>query len=969
MAEQTTNMADDAVKKANTAKNAVKTVKNVKKASTKAASGNYVGAAIDLAKDENVRRAVGVFLLMGFIFILMVATAIMTVPYSVYEGFVAIQDKVAEWTDVWKEAYYSGNNNPFVAFWNACKAAGSAVFSDIIQSFNNVTNYRFVKQDNSKTRFGSDSDSDNTDETTETDKEVLKATQSAGAVLSRKIDAVKAKMQSRIDEYVAAVKSSLSRTLPSSAMRQQAQAAFDQFVNDPANQEALAVYRTDGEDRITFAPSNYVDIQCTSSNISSNDALRLICLMSAQKNGDPTDIKAYELLKWLGYRTGGLNARFMYNGTSVSVTPWEGDALPQYLYEEYTEVKRSGGDTRVYDRMRFAAGDACINITQPSTFFTLQTLEEAQATGETVEYKQEKNYYPHFFTAAELERGATPYRKRSLGMLPPIYIAIGPPYTAASSDPYLEQVFGGSGLNIPEDGIWAYTMSINVKVIKSLRVTGSYSASFSVDCRNISRVERLLGFTSAAEDAGHRAWIITEDFFDDAVFIGDSITDGLYESAASGKVSLGNAQFICKTGYSLLNASVNSNTTFRGISTPLNTAMINCNANKYYIMLGINDVGWRTTQECKELMRQLINTIRNINNEAEIYLQSLTPVGSNISQFYPQLSNLRISSFNIMLKDLAKNENCAYVDVYSSLSAGGVLPADYSAGDSLHLNSTAHEAWVTALMTSSNYLVNPYHHGINVNLANSWDEVPDAVKHPAPADKRGSVQQIGSTYIYIPYNYSSSKRYNVLMFLHGSGGNGSNCFFMPGSGRISDVSDSTLGKNILDNMIASGACPPLIVVGVSYSDCGNGGAGRDVKSAISNAIGIVQSNYSVYTGRSHYGIYGASLGSYAVETYVIPDMLDYFSWIGSFSNGSGSYRRGASAISSGPNIDMLYVGQANNDPARGTKQQHQRAYDAYCATGKVTDGQNGKIHFLTSGGHSWYTWSTYLYNMLQMFFD
>lgn len=59
-------------------------------------------------------------------------------------------------------------------------------------------------------------------------------------------------------------------------------------------------------------------------------------------------------------------------------------------------------------------------------------------------------------------------------------------------------------------------------------------------------------------------------------------------------------------------------------------------------------------------------------------------------------------------------------------------------------------------------------------------------------------------YVYVPYGYDKSKKYNIIYLLHGGGGNAERYF--NGVGKSSEM------KHILDHMIADGKIKPTIVV-------------------------------------------------------------------------------------------------------------------------------------------------------------
>ncbi len=95
-------------------------------------------------------------------------------------------------------------------------------------------------------------------------------------------------------------------------------------------------------------------------------------------------------------------------------------------------------------------------------------------------------------------------------------------------------------------------------------------------------------------------------------------------------------------------------------------------------------------------------------------------------------------------------------------------------------------------------------------------------------------------YVYLPYGYDKSKKYNVFYLMHGGGENEGTCF-----------NDSAIDIDImLDNMIANGDIEPTIVVTPTFNNCpapdGNMGAGTVWNEMRQSIIPYVEGKYSTY---------------------------------------------------------------------------------------------------------------------------
>lgn len=150
--------------------------------------------------------------------------------------------------------------------------------------------------------------------------------------------------------------------------------------------------------------------------------------------------------------------------------------------------------------------------------------------------------------------------------------------------------------------------------------------------------------------------------------------------------------------------------------------------------------------------------------------------------------------------------------------------------------------------------------------------------------------------VYLPYGYDESKKYNVFYLMHGGWSNETTTLGTPDS--------PSAMKNVLDNAIADGKIPPLIVVCPTYNNT-SGEDSADYGLAlqltrnyhnelINDLIPAVERKYSSYAestsaedliaARDHRAFCGFSMGS--VTTWrTFEYCLDYFRY---FAPSSGS---------------------------------------------------------------------------------
>ncbi len=170
------------------------------------------------------------------------------------------------------------------------------------------------------------------------------------------------------------------------------------------------------------------------------------------------------------------------------------------------------------------------------------------------------------------------------------------------------------------------------------------------------------------------------EYFDDALFIGDSRTEGLRDYG-----TLKNAQYFCQRGlssYQIDNSYVNGQTIWDFLNGK--------NFGKVYIMLGINEVG-NDIEYTASAFRKVVDGVRERQPNATIYLLANLHVASYAET--AAISNERINALNAHIKDMADDQKTFYIDVNSVFDdANGALTADY-ASDGIHVLAKYYTTW------------------------------------------------------------------------------------------------------------------------------------------------------------------------------------------------------------------------------------------------------------------------------------
>lgn len=186
---------------------------------------------------------------------------------------------------------------------------------------------------------------------------------------------------------------------------------------------------------------------------------------------------------------------------------------------------------------------------------------------------------------------------------------------------------------------------------------------------------------------------VDDDYFKDAIFIGDSRTEGfILNNGLTSKV----------TSYTHKGLTVDTIFTdkvinMNGKKISIIEALKKTNFSKVYIMLGINETGWIYSDMFIKKYAKIIDEIKNINPKCIIYIESIIPVTEKISSEHRYIKNEKIKEYNALIKKMAKEKNICYLDVQDSvIDQTGALPED-AASDGIHLNRKYCQKWLEYL--------------------------------------------------------------------------------------------------------------------------------------------------------------------------------------------------------------------------------------------------------------------------------
>ena len=188
---------------------------------------------------------------------------------------------------------------------------------------------------------------------------------------------------------------------------------------------------------------------------------------------------------------------------------------------------------------------------------------------------------------------------------------------------------------------------------------------------------------------------VTSTYFDDAVFIGDSLTTGiqLYNI-------LPDTTVLASVGININNIFTNEviNDGNGGQQTILDAAK-DIQPAKIYTMLGTNGLKGLGPEETVRYYRQLVQQLKADHPDSIIYVQSLMPINEEIfaANYGYELTNAEIDECNELLMQMAGEEEVYFVNCAEAIKdENGELPAEFTT-DGLHFRGEYYNKWIDYL--------------------------------------------------------------------------------------------------------------------------------------------------------------------------------------------------------------------------------------------------------------------------------
>lgn len=194
-------------------------------------------------------------------------------------------------------------------------------------------------------------------------------------------------------------------------------------------------------------------------------------------------------------------------------------------------------------------------------------------------------------------------------------------------------------------------------------------------------------------------------FFDQAVFIGDSISMTL-EAYCNASGALGGAQFLCAGSMSPTNMLsgkiLPEYPKGSGQKPAIEESVAATGAKVAYVMLGMDNIAYGIEKATGDYLT-ILNNIQTANPGVQIVVQSVTPMSDASTSYSEKLNNEQINAFNETMKEYCQTNRWYYVDVAEAFrDEEGFLKKEYCSDYStmgMHFTYDGAKVWVQYLKT------------------------------------------------------------------------------------------------------------------------------------------------------------------------------------------------------------------------------------------------------------------------------
>ncbi len=188
---------------------------------------------------------------------------------------------------------------------------------------------------------------------------------------------------------------------------------------------------------------------------------------------------------------------------------------------------------------------------------------------------------------------------------------------------------------------------------------------------------------------------VDDSYFDDAVFIGDSRTVGMYEYGGLEETST----FYASTGLTIYKMFDSAIVSVPGQKKKITVeeALSEKQFARIYLMIGINEMGTGTVESFMKAYSEAVQHLRELQPDAVIYLQAIMKVTTKRSEQGDYINNEGIEARNAEIAKLADDQKIFFLDVNPEIcdETGGMV-ASYTY-DGVHLKAQYIPIWLDYL--------------------------------------------------------------------------------------------------------------------------------------------------------------------------------------------------------------------------------------------------------------------------------
>ena len=181
--------------------------------------------------------------------------------------------------------------------------------------------------------------------------------------------------------------------------------------------------------------------------------------------------------------------------------------------------------------------------------------------------------------------------------------------------------------------------------------------------------------------------VVGPEYFDDALFIGDSRVCGLRDYAR-----LGDADYFCDVGMTIFNIWETKCYDYDFYLTLLSDHLQRVKYGKLYVALGINECGFPTENFMSEYQR-MIKKLRELQPDATIVLQGIMSVTRGYARSLPYFQPDHIAMLNEFIASLADGEQIFYIDPNEVFTDPEGFLLMSITKDGCHLYAKEHPLW------------------------------------------------------------------------------------------------------------------------------------------------------------------------------------------------------------------------------------------------------------------------------------